>query len=461
MLVRDKSFYSTFFKLSAIIAAQNLISFGVSLADNIMLGRYSETTLAAAAMINQIQFLLQMVSVGGIGAGTMVMVSQYWGKGDIEPIRRIIALAMKFTIAIGLLFFIIATAIPGQVVSIFTNDATVHPEAVTYLSILRFTFLIFPVYATLLSAVRGAKIVIIGTIISVVSLFTNITLNYMLIFGNFGAPELGIAGAAYATLISHFTALLITFIYLRCVDKKLHIKLLSFFKPDAYYLSDFFKAAIPVVLSGFSWGIGMMLQVVILGHMSKGIVAANSIASTVYSLITAFSFGLVSSSNVIMGNLVGSGETEKIRPTTRTLQLLYIAVGVVTAIVLFFARDLILGIYILEAETYELARRFISLLVIVVVFASYQYPAASGIVMGGGNTRYPVIVETLFIWLCVLPLSALSAFVWDLPPIVTFLFLKSDQFLKCIPNAIVVNRYRWVRVLTRGSPEDGEKSLNV
>ena len=461
MFVRDKSFYSTFFKLSAIIAAQNLISFGVSLADNIMLGRYSETTLAAAAMVNQIQFLLQMVSVGGIGAGTMVMVSQYWGKGDIEPIRRIIALAMKFTIAIGLIFFLIAFTIPGQIVSIFTSDPTVHPEAVTYLSILRFTFLVFPVYATLLSSVRGAKIVIIGTVISVISLLTNITLNYMLIFGNWGAPELGIAGAAYATLISHIAALLITLIYLRCIDKKLHIRLLSFFKPDAYYLSDFIKAAIPVVLSGFSWGIGMMLQVVILGHMSKTIVAANSISSTVYSLITAFSFGLVSSSNVMIGNIVGSGEVEKIRPTTRTLQLLYIAIGIVTALVLFIARDLILSVYILEPDTYELAHRFITLMVFVVVFASYQYPAASGIVMGGGNTRYPVIVETIFIWLCVLPLSALSAFVWKFPPIVTFLFLKSDQFLKCIPNGIVVNRYRWVRILTRDGPEDSEKRLDT
>ena len=94
-----------------------------------------------------------------------------------------------------------------------------------------------------------------------------------------------------------------------------------------------------------------------------------------------------------------------------------------------------------------------NLLCIVVVFASYQYPAASGIVLGGGNTRYPVIVETSFIWLCVLPLSALSAFVWKLSPIITFLFLKSDQFLKCIPNGIVVNRYRWVRILTRSSTE--------
>ena len=457
MLIRDKKFFTTFFKLSAIIAAQNLISFGVSLADNIMLGRYSETTLAAAAMVNQIQFLLQMVSVGGIGAGTMVMVSQYWGKGDIEPIRRIIALAMKFTISIGLLFFLIGFTIPDKVISIFTSDTTVHPEAVTYLRILCFTFLIFPFYATLLSSVRGAKIVIVGTIVSVVSLLMNIILNYMLIFGNWGAPELGIAGAAYATLISHITALLITLLYLRFVDKKLHIRLLSFFKPDAYYLSDFIKAAIPVVLSGFSWGIGMMLQVVILGHMSKNIVAANSIAVTVYQVITAFAFGLVSSSNVMMGNLVGSGEMDKIRPTTRTLQLLYIAVGIVTALVLFVARDLILRIYVLEPETYELTRSFISLLIIAVVFASYQYPAASGIVMGGGNTRYPVIVETLFIWLCVLPFSALSAFVWKFPPIITFLFLKSDQFLKCIPNAIVVNRYRWVRVLTRDAADDPER----
>ena len=449
MLVREKQFYTTFFKLSAIMAAQNLLAFGVNLADNIMLGRYTETALAAAAMVNQIQYLLQMICISGIGAGTVVMVSQYWGKGEVEPIRRIIALAMKFAAGVGLIFFSVAFILPEGVLGIFTNDAVVRAEGVSYLRIMCFTYLLFPLESVLVTSVRGARIVILGTIVSIISLLLNIALNYVFIFGNFGAPEMGIRGAALATLIARMVQLTVVLVYVRFVDRKLRLRLLTFFKPDAFYLSDFIKVALPVMLSGVSWGIGMMLQVVILGHLTKSIVAANSIAATVYQVITSFAFGQVSSSNVIIGNTVGAGQLDRIRPYARTLQILYVLSGVVTGLVLLLVRDLILGVYILEPETRELARTFMTLLTVVVVFASYQYPAASGIVLGGGNTRYPVIVETSFIWLCVLPLSALSAFVWKLPPIITFLFLKSDQFLKCIPNGIVVNRYRWVRVLTR------------
>ena len=457
MFVREKQFYTTFLKLSGIMAAQNLLAFGVNLADNIMLGRYSETTLAAAAMVNQIQYLLQMICMAGIGAGALVMVSQYWGKGEIEPIHRIISLAIKFAAAVGLLFFAVAFIVPGGVISIFTSDATVKPEGVAYLRIICFTYLLFPLESVLVTSIRGARIVLIGTILSVISLLINVTLNYMLIFGHWGAPEMGIRGAATATLIARLIELAILLVYIRFFEKKLKLRLSKFFKPDAYYLSDFIKVALPVMLSGVSWGIGMMLQVVILGHMSKGIVAANSVAATVYQVITSYSFGQVSSSNVIIGNAVGAGRMDQIKPYSRTLQLLYVLSGIVTGLILLLIRDLVLSVYVLEPETWELTRTFITLLTIIVVFASYQYPAASGIVLGGGNTRYPVIVETSFIWLCVLPLSALSAFVWKLSPVITFLFLKSDQFLKCIPNGIVVNRYKWVRVLTRDSEDSAEK----
>ena len=456
MFVREKQFYTTFFKLSAIMAAQNLLSYVVNLADNIMLGRYSENTLAAVAMVNQIHYLLQMICIAGIGAGTLVMVSQYWGKGELDPIRRIIALAMKFAAVTGLIFFAICFCLPNQVISIFTNDAALRADGVDYMRIMCFTYLIFPMQSALVTSLRGVRIVVIGTVVSIVSLFVNITLNYMLIFGNWGAPEMGITGAAIATLIARAVEFVIVLIYVRFVDKKLQLRLLNIFKPDAYYLKDFIKVAAPVMLSGVSWGIGMMLQVVILGHISGGVVAANSISATVYQVITVFAFGAASTTNVIMGNTIGEGKLDKVRPYSRTIQMLYILSGIATGIVLFAVRDLILRIYVLEPDTYALTRIFITHLTWIVVFASYQYPAASGIVLGGGNTKYPVIVETLFIWLCVLPSSALSAFVWKLPPVITFLFLKSDQILKCIPNGIVVNRYKWVRILTRN--EDGVKN---
>ena len=449
MLVKDKQFYKTFVMLTLMIAMQNLLAFGVNLADNMMLGRYSETSIAAASLINQIQYLLQMVSVNGIGTGALALVSQYWGKGETGPIRRIIALMVKFAVVTGFLFGAVTFFCPRAVIGLMTNQPAVLEEGVLYLRLMSFTYVTFPLQSALVMSLRGVHTVKIGPIISAVSLVTNIVLNYIFIFGNWGAPEMGIRGAAMATLIARVIELSITLVYVRFVDKKLCIRLLSFFRPDAFYLPDFSRAAFPVIGSAASWGIGTIMQTVILGHLTETVIAANSIAVVVHQVLSVYAFGATWTSGVMMGNVVGAGKTELVRPYTRTFQLLYVANGLLTGLVLFLARDLALSFYIITPETEELARTFITVLCITVVGTAYLFPVESGIILGGGNTRYAVIVDTLFIWLWVLPMSALSAFVFRFPPLVTFILLKSDQILKGIPNAVVVNRYRWIRNLTR------------
>ena len=460
VLVREKKFYMTFIKLSLTIALQNLLAYGLNLADNLMLGRYNEISLAAASLVGQIQYLLQMISIAGIGAGALVMVSQYWGKGELEPIRDIISLAMKFAAVTGLVFFSIAFFMPQTVLRFLTSDSAMRAEGVKYLRILSFSFLTFPLQSALVMSIRGVRIVNIGPIVSIASLSLNILLNYVFIFGNWGAPEMGISGSAWATLIARVLELIIVLVYVRFFDKKLQLRLLTFFRLCTRYLSDFSRTVIPVILSGASWGIGSMMQIVILGHISGGVVAANSIAATVYQVITVFAFGASSTSNVMIGNAIGAGKMSDIRPYTRTLQILFVVNGLITGLILFCIRDLILSFYVLDTQTRELARTFMTLLSVVVVFASYEYPAESGIILGGGNTRYAFIIDTVFIWLVVIPFSALSAFVWKLSPVITFLFLKSDQFLKCIPNGIVLNRYRWIRVLTHNKEAQAPPQIN-
>jgi len=450
MLVKDKAFYKTFVTLTAMIAMQNLLAFGVNLADNIMLGRYSETSLAAASLVNQIQYLLQMVSVNGIGTGALALVAQYWGKGETEPIRRIIALMMKFAAGAGLLFGAVTFFFPHTVIGLMTNQPDVIADGVIYLRLMSLTYITFPLQSALVMSLRGVHTVKIGPIMSAISLVMNVFLNYIFIFGKLGAPEMGIRGAAIATITARVAELIITLVYVRFVDKKLKLRIFAFFKPDAYYLRDFAKAAFPVIGSATSWGIGTIMQTAILGHLSATVIAANSIAVAVHQVISVYACGANWSSGVMMGNVVGSGKLELVKPYTRTLQLLYIANGIVTSLLLLLTRDLIIGFYILTPETAELARTFISVLCITVIGTAYLFPVESGIILGGGHTRYAFVVDTLFIWLFVLPMSALSAFVFKFPPVVTFLFLKSDQFLKCIPNAITVNRYRWIRNLTRG-----------
>lgn len=449
-LVRDKQFYKTFAMLTAMIAMQNLLAFGVNLADNMMLGRYSETSIAAASLVNQIQYLLQMVSVNGIGTGALAMVAQYWGKGETEPVRRIIALMTKFAGVTGLLFCSAAFFFPEQIIGLMTDKPLVMADGIIYLRLMSFTYLTFPLQSALVMSLRGVRTVNIGPITSAVSLATNIILNWIFIYGNLGAPEMGIKGAAIATLIARVLELAIIVVYIRFFDRKLRLRLLTLFKPDAYYLRDYCKAALPVIGSATSWGIGTIMQTVILGHLIETVIAANSIAVVVHQVLSVYAMGATWSSGVIIGNIVGAGKTELARPYARTLQMLYLANGLLTSLLLFALRDVILGFYILAPETRDLARTFLSVLCVTVVGTAYLFPVESGIILGGGNTRYAFFVDTMHIWLWVLPASALSAFVFKFPPIVTFILLKSDQFLKCIPNAIVVNRYRWIRNLTRG-----------
>ena len=449
LIVRDRRFYTGFISLTAMIAVQNLLAFGVNLADNMMLGRYSETSIAAASLVNQLQYLLQMVSVNGIGTGALALVSQYWGKGEIEPIRRIISLMIKFAAVTGLLFCGLTSLWPREVIGFMSNQPAIVEEGVIYLRLMSFTYLTFPLQSALIMSLRGVRTVRIGPVISAISLLINIALNYVFIYGNLGAPELGIRGAAAATLTARIIELVITLVYVRLIDKKLRLRLISFIKPDAYYLGDFSKAAFPVIGSATSWGLGTIMQTAILGHLTETVIAANSIAVVVHQVIGVFALGANWSSGVIIGNIVGAGQVELVRPYTRTLQMLYIINGLLTALALFLMRDLVIGFYILTPETEEMARLFITVLCITVVGTAYLFPVESGIILGGGNTRYAFKVDTIFTWLWVLPASALSAFVFRFPPLVTFILIKSDQILKCIPNAIVVNRYRWIRNLTR------------
>ncbi len=448
LLVRDKGFYRSFFSLLIIISLQSLISLGVGLADNIMLGAYNETSMSGAAMANQIHFLLQMV-VAGITAGVVVLGAQYWGKSETEPIKHIISVGMKFAMLAGLVFFVVMLFFPQQALRLLTNEQNVIDEGVKYMRIMSVTCLIFSVSNTLVMSLRSVETALIGTVMAAVTMVVNISLNYCLIFGNFGFPELGIEGAAIATLISWAVELVIILVYIRFIDKKLKATFKSIFGFDFTYLKDYIKAALPIILSGSFWGVAMAAQTSILGHMGEASIAANSISSVVFQVVTVFVISSANASSVIMGKTVGENKLDLVKPYSVTMQVLFVFLGIITGAILFFVKDSVISIYSVSEETRRLTLDFMVILAITVVGTAYEYPVASGIIQGGGDTKYAFKVEMIFMWGFTIPISALSAFVFKLPPAYTFFFLKSDQLLKCIPNGIRCNRYKWVRQLTR------------
>jgi putative MATE family efflux protein len=445
---KDRAFYRTFLPLLVIISLQQLAALTVNLVDNVMLGRYTELSLSGATLVNQLQFILQQLC-GGIGMGVSVLGSQYWGRGETGPIRRITSVGVKFALAAGLIFCLTSRFAPGAILGLFTNDAAVTAEGVRYLRVMCWTYIIFAVSNTLMYSLQSVETAFIGTVMSCSTIVINLFLNYCLIYGNFGFPELGIVGAAIATLTSRSVELAIILIYVLFIDKKLKLRLKDIFGFDAEYLRDFCSAALPVMVSGLLWGVAQGAQTSVLGHMSSVVIAANSIAVVIFQIFVVVGMSSSNAASVTMGKTVGSGNFAAVKPYTRTLQLIFLAIGVTQAALMFLLRGRIVSFYTVSPEARELALRFLVILSISSVGSCYEFPVEGGIIAGGGDPKYQAVIDNLFMWLFTIPSAAISAFVFHASPTVVFCFLKADQFLKCIPNGIVCNRYRWVRRLTR------------
>lgn len=446
--VRDKSFYRTFFRLTCVIALQNVLVCLVNLVDNVMIGAYSENAMSGIALVNQIQFMLQML-INGAGEGLIVMASRYWGERNPDAIHKTISVGMWMGLAFSVLLWALVFFFPMPVLRLLTPEEPVLAEAMVYLRIVCFSYVFFAITQLLLASMRSVETVNVGFAVSVVALFVNIFLNYALIFGKFGFPALGTAGAAWATLIARMAETLVTVIYVRFIDKKLRLRLRTFLRIDTAVLKQYLHCGVPVILSSGVWGIGMAAQTAILGHMGASSIAANSIATTAFNILTVVTYGSANASQVITAKTIGENRLADARQYAKTFQILFLGIGLVTGALIFALRGVIVGMYNISGESAALARNFLAVLSVTVIGTSYQMSCLCGIVRGGGDTRFVLYNDMIFMWGIVLPLSALAAFVLHLPPVVVFACLKSDQVTKCAVAVVKVNRFRWIRSLSR------------
>jgi Na+-driven multidrug efflux pump len=238
-------------------------------------------------------------------------------------------------------------------------------------------------------------------------------------------------------------------VYVLFVDKKLRMNLGHIFGIDLTFGRDYIKTALPLIGSGALWGFAQAAQTAILGHLNETAIAANSIASVIFEVVIIISVAFTSAASVVMGKTVGENRLDRVKPYAITLQIIFLLSGIFCAVVLFLFKDLAVSLYNVSEQTSKLAVQFLIVLSVTIIGSNYEYPVAAGIIAGGGNTKYCFYMDTFFMWLFVIPVSAVAAFIFDASPIVVFCLLKSDQILKCIPNFFYCNSFKWVKVLTR------------
>lgn len=446
--MNGQKFYKNFFSIYITLVLQNVITLSVNLADNLMLGSYSETALAGVAAVNQIQFVYQQIILA-LGDGLVIFCSQYWGKRRIDPMKKISSAAMRAALVAAVVLFAAVSIFPYEAVRIFTEDVPIIEEGVGYLGIVRFTYLFFAVTQILLASMRSVESVKIAFRLSVMTLLVNCGINYGLIFGHFGAPCMGAKGAAVGTLAARVLECVVLIWYVIKKDEKLRLRLKDYLTTDKVLVWDYVKIVVPILIVQGLWGVNTALQTVILGHMTAAAIAANSAAATLFLVVKSAAVGASSTASVLIGKTIGTGDMGLVKRYAKKLQCLFVLIGVVSGIFLFFIRIPVLGLYDLQPETKEMANAFLVILSVICVGMSYQMPTNNGIIRGGGSAMFVVKMDLISIWMLVIPLSFFLAFVVKASPAVVVCCLNSDQIFKCIPAFVKCNYGKWIHKLTR------------
>ena len=449
-MIKEKTFYKSFMILALSLALQNLLTYGVNMMDTLMLGRYSQNAMGGVSLCNQVQFLLQMLVVGA-GEGAVVMGSQYWGRKKLEPIPHIIGVALRFGGALAVLLFILVFGWPNQILSLLSNDPAVIAEGAKYFSIIRYTYVIFTITNILVASLRSIGVVRIGYMISGSTLVINVCLNYLLIYGNLGFPEMGVRGAACATLIARCVELIIVIWFLKYRENVLNLNLRKLLHIDTSYVHDYMKVSLPVLINQALWGVAQMVQTGILGHLGGDVTAANAISVQVYQVLSVVCYGAASAAGIVVGRTIGEDNEKKLHPLVTTLQVLFISIGLCSGLAIFLLRGPILAAFggTLTENAYRLSRQFMLVLAITTVGTSYQMACDNGIIRGGGDTAFSAKMNLVSMWGIIVPFSAMAAFWWKCPPVAVFFLLKWDQLYKAIPVGIRLHSWKWVKKVTR------------
>ncbi len=448
-LMKEKSFYKTLAAIALPIALQNVIAFGVQMMDTVMVGTLGDTALSAASLANQ-PFFVFMILTFGLAGGGAVLISQYWGKGNRDAVRRVMGISLRCIAVAAILFSLVCNVMPETIMRLFSSEAGVIKLGASYLRVVSFSYFFYGLSACYLTSLRAIENVKLSTLIYFVSFFVNVFFNYVFIFGKLGFPELGIVGAATGTIIARVSELTIVIVYILFYEKKIRFLPADLFRRERRLLPDYVRHSVPVVGSELVWGLGAVTQAAIIGHLGETFVAANSIASVLQQLAMVMLFGIGNAAAVVMGKTIGAGKIEEAKRAAKTLLLLSFGMGIVSCgIVLGLRYPMVLIYPNAAAATKELAIDILGVIAGFMLLYSIEITSTIGILRGAGDTKVGFALDAGCAWLIGVPMGYLAGFVWKLPVLLVYLCLRSDVPIKVFLCLLRILRGNYIKNVTR------------
>ena len=454
-LRREPGFYRHTWMLALPIILQNLITTSLGFVDTFMVGLLGQPELSAVTAANTPIFLVQII-IFGLLSGLSVLVSQYWGKHDTEAINRCMGIALYTGVSLAALIALALFLAPRQVMALVTDNALLIRLGAPYLRIVGISYIFNTASSVYVGVQRSTENPAMGLTVFTISMVLNTFLNYVLIFGKFGAPALGITGAALATLTARVVEFAVTFGYaLR--DRRVPLAPAALLHPGTAFVGDFLKYSTPVLVNDSLWGLGTTLITAVIGHMaiSEEMLAAYAIMGNIEKFSTVACYGISGASAVIVGKRIGQGASkEEVYEVSWCMLLLTVLVGLVVSASLAALLPTVFIPYLyplfhLEGLSLEIAATMCVVFVFMMPTKAFDITNISGVLRAGGDVRVSAVIDVGSVWLVALPITVLSALVFEAPVALVCLGIQAEGLSK-VPLGIWRLRSRkWINDVTR------------
>jgi len=437
------------------VALQNLLSTTGSMVDTMMISSLGELNIAAVGLCGQFSFLMFACYWGFVGGGGL-FISQYWGSKDYKGISRAYGITLVCLMTVSIIFGAFGIIFPKLVLTMYTDKVSIQNIGIEYLKIVAFAYPLQVLSIGMSTLLRNTERVKIPLYASLASVATNTFLNWVLIFGHFGAPALGVRGAAIATVISALVNVLVIFFCAAVTKYPFLFDFKNFFAWNKQFIKLFLKKCFPIICNEFLIGVGNMVINIVLGHQVEEAIAAVAVFRTIEGLVIGFFVGFSSAAAVLVGKCVGSGETKL--AYQRAVRIVYLCQITIFAVVLilFGIHSPLLRIMNLSGLSYKFGTGLI-----------FIYGTACILRMGNwtqndtyrtaGDATYGTVLEIVFMYALVLPCLLIANNVFHAPFLVVFAMCYVDEPIRYILMQIHMYSAKWIKPVT----EEGKAGLKL
>ena len=440
----DKAFYRKVAAIAIPVSLQQMITVGVNLMDTMMLSSMGDAQLSASSLAGQFITLFQICCMG-IGMGASVMTSRFWGMQELPSLRRAVTIMLRFCAVFALAFTVATILTPEGIMTLYSSDEEIIRYGAIYLRWMIPTYIAMGLSLTCTIVLRTVGQVRIPLVCSIIAFFVNIFFNWVFIFGKLGAPRMEIAGAALGTLIARGFELVFICGYFFFRDKRIGYRLRHLTMKCSSLLGEYVRVCIPVLISDGLLALGNNAVAMVMGRIGRTFVAANSMTTIVQQLSTVMTTGVSNASGIITGHTMGEGDVEKAQRQGYTFLLLGLALGLVSAGIILLTSAPIISFYQVSEEAKLVAAELMQAIAFIVVFMAMNSILTKGVLRAGGDTRFLMAGDILFLWVASIPLGILTGLVLHWPPFWTYTMLKIDQIIKCVWCYFRLRSRKWMK----------------